>query len=198
MAGLNSVLDGSPLCITENGGELIKPHLMFRFVATANTKSCGADSGQYPTGEQKKKTKNKDYSQLAVILIYSWYRGGVLDFMELPLFLGCWRFALGIDANRNANKIFRGNFPGSRGGTRIRPARGAAEGVHAMPLPPPRQCGRNEIGIGRKQKRTDSIRIVKNMVFSSALRKIVGLRLYQATFARFRPRQGEMIALGLF
>lgn len=26
MAGMNSILDGSPLCIAENGGEIIKPH----------------------------------------------------------------------------------------------------------------------------------------------------------------------------
>lgn len=46
-AGLNSVLDGSPLCIAENGGELIKPHPMFRFVATANTNGGGDESGLY-------------------------------------------------------------------------------------------------------------------------------------------------------
>ena len=42
-AGLNSVLDGSPLCIAENGGELIVPHSMFRLVATANTNGAGDD-----------------------------------------------------------------------------------------------------------------------------------------------------------
>ncbi len=32
--GLNGILDGQPLCIPENGGELIEPHPMFRFATT--------------------------------------------------------------------------------------------------------------------------------------------------------------------
>ena len=46
-AGLHGILDGSPLCIAENGGELINPHPMFRFVATANTNGGGDESGLY-------------------------------------------------------------------------------------------------------------------------------------------------------
>lgn len=46
-AGLHSVLDGSPLCIAENGGELIKPHPLFRFAATANTNAAGDETGLY-------------------------------------------------------------------------------------------------------------------------------------------------------
>lgn len=46
-AGLNSVLDGQSLCITENGGELLKAHPMFRFVATANTNGANDETGLY-------------------------------------------------------------------------------------------------------------------------------------------------------
>lgn len=45
--GLNSVLDGAPLSLPENGGEIITPHPMFRFIATANTNGAADDSGLY-------------------------------------------------------------------------------------------------------------------------------------------------------
>ena len=46
-AGLNTILDGAPLCIPENNGELIKPHPNFRFAATANTNGGSDDTGLY-------------------------------------------------------------------------------------------------------------------------------------------------------
>ncbi|MDL2267825.1 CbbQ/NirQ/NorQ/GpvN family protein [Desulfovibrio sp. OttesenSCG-928-G15] len=46
-AGLNGILDGQPLCIPENGGELIRPHKMFRFAATANTNGGSDETGLY-------------------------------------------------------------------------------------------------------------------------------------------------------
>jgi cobaltochelatase CobS len=46
-AGLNTVLDGAPLCIPENNGELIKPHPNFRFAATANTNGASDELGLY-------------------------------------------------------------------------------------------------------------------------------------------------------
>lgn len=46
-AGLNSILDGAPLCIPENGGELIVSHPMFRFAATANTNGGSDETGLY-------------------------------------------------------------------------------------------------------------------------------------------------------
>ncbi len=52
-AGLNTVLDGSPLCIAENGGELIQPHPMFRFVATANSSGLGDSTGMYQGVQQQ-------------------------------------------------------------------------------------------------------------------------------------------------
>lgn len=47
LAGLNTILDGSPLCIAENDGELVRPGTSFRFVATANTNGAGDDFGLY-------------------------------------------------------------------------------------------------------------------------------------------------------
>ncbi len=46
-AGLNGILDGDPLCIPENGGEVIKPHPLFRFAATANTNGGSDETGLY-------------------------------------------------------------------------------------------------------------------------------------------------------
>lgn len=46
-AGLNSILDGYPLTIAENGGELVLPHSMFRFAATANSNGGSDQSGLY-------------------------------------------------------------------------------------------------------------------------------------------------------
>ena len=40
-AGLNSIVDGAPLCIVENGGERITPNPMFRLAATANSNGAG-------------------------------------------------------------------------------------------------------------------------------------------------------------
>lgn len=45
--GLNGILDGEPLCIAENGGEIVEPHSMFRFAATANTNGGADETGLY-------------------------------------------------------------------------------------------------------------------------------------------------------
>lgn len=46
-AGLNGILDGDPLCIPENSGEIITPHPLFRFAATANTNGASDETGLY-------------------------------------------------------------------------------------------------------------------------------------------------------
>lgn len=46
-AGLNSVLDGNPLVIAQNGGEVVRPHERFRFFATGNSVGSGDHTGLY-------------------------------------------------------------------------------------------------------------------------------------------------------
>lgn len=45
--GLNSIVEGGRLTIPENGGEVIKPHPDFRFIATGNTNGGGDSTGLY-------------------------------------------------------------------------------------------------------------------------------------------------------
>lgn len=45
--GLNGIVEGAPLTIPENGGEVVYPHDQFRFVATGNTAGNGDMTGSY-------------------------------------------------------------------------------------------------------------------------------------------------------
>lgn len=47
MAGLNDILEGRPLFIVQNGGEIIQPHPMFRVIVTGNSAGQGDASGLY-------------------------------------------------------------------------------------------------------------------------------------------------------
>ena len=47
LAGLNDILEGQPLVIAENGGEVIKPHPQFRIFATGNSVGAGDGTGLY-------------------------------------------------------------------------------------------------------------------------------------------------------
>lgn len=46
-ASLNTILDGSALCIAENGGELIERSPFFKLIGTANTNGSGDHTGLY-------------------------------------------------------------------------------------------------------------------------------------------------------
>lgn len=47
VSALNDILEGRPLVIAQNGGEVIKPHPMFRVIVTGNTTGNGDDSGSF-------------------------------------------------------------------------------------------------------------------------------------------------------
>lgn len=47
LIALNDVFDGKPLIISQNGGEVIQPHAMFRVIVTGNTTGSGDDTGFY-------------------------------------------------------------------------------------------------------------------------------------------------------
>ena len=47
LAGLNDIIEGQPLVIAENGGEVIRPHPQFRLFATGNSGGAGDASGLY-------------------------------------------------------------------------------------------------------------------------------------------------------
>jgi cobaltochelatase CobS len=47
LAGLNDIIEGQPLVIAENGGEVIQPHPKFRLFATGNSAGSGDGSGLY-------------------------------------------------------------------------------------------------------------------------------------------------------
>ena len=47
LAGINDIIEGQPLVIPENGGEVIRPHRRFRVFATGNSAGGGDGSGLY-------------------------------------------------------------------------------------------------------------------------------------------------------
>ena len=47
LTGLNSIIEGKPLVIPQNSGEVIKPHAKFRLIATGNSRGQGDQSGLY-------------------------------------------------------------------------------------------------------------------------------------------------------
>lgn len=53
LAGLNDILEGRPLVLAENAGEVLHPHPMFRVICTANSCGNGDNSGRYAGVQQQ-------------------------------------------------------------------------------------------------------------------------------------------------
>ena len=66
LSGLNDILEGRPLVIAQNAGEIIKPHPMFRVVATGNSAGQGDASGLYQ-GISMQNIASMDRYRVAVV-----------------------------------------------------------------------------------------------------------------------------------
>ena len=53
LAGLNDCLEGRPLVLADNAGEVLYPHPMFRVICTANSCGNGDNSGRYAGVQQQ-------------------------------------------------------------------------------------------------------------------------------------------------
>lgn len=66
LAGLNDVLEGQPLVIAENGGEVITPDPMFRVIVTGNSTGGGDATGLYQ-GVQMQNIASMDRFRFSVV-----------------------------------------------------------------------------------------------------------------------------------
>lgn len=57
--GLNAILEGRPLVLSQNGGQIVHPHKDFRFIATGNTNGGGDSTGLW-SGTTKQNTAFMD------------------------------------------------------------------------------------------------------------------------------------------
>lgn len=69
LSGLNDVLEGRPLVIPENRGEIIKPHPMFRVVVTGNSCGNGDATGLYQGVVQQNIAAMDRYRFLQVVYL---------------------------------------------------------------------------------------------------------------------------------
>jgi cobaltochelatase CobS len=66
LAGLNDIIEGQPLLIPQNGGEMILPHKQFRIVFTGNSTGQGDQAGLY-RGVQQQNLAFMDRCRLAYV-----------------------------------------------------------------------------------------------------------------------------------
>ena len=66
LSGLNDVLDGRPLVISQNAGEIITPHPMFRVIVTGNSAGGGDSTGLYQ-GVQMQNLASMDRYRFAYV-----------------------------------------------------------------------------------------------------------------------------------
>lgn len=66
LSALNDVIEGRNLLISENKGEAVKPHPMFRLIVTGNSNGAGDESGLYQGVQQQNVAAMDRYRMLKV------------------------------------------------------------------------------------------------------------------------------------
>lgn len=79
LAGLNDVLEGRPLILSANGGEVIRPHPAFRIIVTANSAGSGDTTGLYAGIKPMNVASMDRYRMIEVGYPDSTVEEGILD-----------------------------------------------------------------------------------------------------------------------
>lgn len=106
LAGLHGVLDGEPLVIAENGGEVVRPDANFRVVLTGNSNGQGDDTGLYQGVVQQDAAFMDRFRVLAVDYPESDVEKQILDH-QVPGMPNAMRDGM-VDVANDVRRVFTG------------------------------------------------------------------------------------------
>jgi len=109
LSGLNDIIEGAPLVIAQNGGEVIRPHPKFRVIATGNSSGQGDQSGLYQ-GVMRQNLAFMDRFRLLEVGYPDETEEGQLLELTVPKLPEAIRSKM-IDVANQIRRLFVGNDP---------------------------------------------------------------------------------------